>query len=419
MGTNRKNRITFRSYDHNKDARATLDVFKEINWVEHDSDKGVDAAVTAYCRASHGWVAELRGNAESMAFTAPGNLRYQRENLELCAVTGVLTSTIARRLSCATRVTAEAIADAAEAGAQVAALGVFEQGFYERLGFGVGSYEHWFDFDPATLRVGRPSRPAHRLRAKDWKTVHESILSRMRGHGSCNVLQPELTRFEMAGNSNGFGFGYYDGKQLTHHVWLSNQGGEHGPVVVHWTAFRTYDQFLELLSLLKSIGDQFHLLKMREPPGVQLQDFLDRPFKYQRMTKQARFEHRARAAAYQQVRIMDLNGCIEKTHLPGPALSFNLELSDPIGELLPQRSGWNGVQGSYTVRLGEQSSVKPGKEDRLPTLRADVGAFTRMWMGFQGASTLSLTGGVAAPEQLIEGLDRIFRLPQPHIDWDF
>jgi len=411
--------INFRRYDHKKDSQAVLEVFKEVGWMERDSDRQTDAAMLAYLKTARSWVAELGGRAESLACTGPGEFRYLEESLPLCAITAALTSTIARRMNCATRATAEAVADAAEEGAQIAGLGVFEQGFYERLGFGAGSYEHWLDFDPATLKVDSPTRPAHRLSKKDWKAVHTSLLNRMRGHGSCNVFHPELIRFEMAYDRKGFGLGYYDNGELTHHLWLSNQGGENGPLMVYWSAFRSYPQFLELLSLLKSIGDQFHLVKMREPPGIQLQDFIDQPFKYQRMTRHSRYECRAQAVAYWQMRILDLKGCIKKTHLPGPALSFNLEIADPIGELLPERRGWRGVEGSYTVRIGEQSTVEAGRENRLPTLRARIGAFTRMWMGAQRASVLTLSGALSGPAELIRSLDRIFQIPQPHTDWDF
>jgi hypothetical protein len=322
-------------------------------------------------------------------------------------------------MHCATRATAEAIADAAEEGFQIAGLGIFEQGFYERLGFGAGPYEHWFDFDPASLDVDGPTRPARRLTKEDWKAVHTSLLNRMRGHGSCNVFHPELIRFEMAYEPKGFGLGYYENGELTHHLWLANEGGENGPLLVYWCAFRSYRQFLELLSVLKSIGDQFYLVKMREPPGIQLQEFIRKPFRSHKISRHGRYESRAQAMAYWQMRILDLKGCIAKTKLPGPPLGFNLELSDPIGELLPEHRDWRGVEGRYTVRLGERSTVESGKEDGLPTLQAQVGAFTRMWMGAQRASALTLTGALSAPSELIRSLDRKFQIPQPHTDWDF
>jgi len=419
MTGNDKNDILFRRYDHKKDSRTLLEVFKEVGWMERASDRQTDEAMLAYLKTARSWVAELEGRAESLASTGPGEFRYLDETLRLCAVTAVITSPVVRKMNCATRATAEAVADAAEEGAQVAGLGVFEQGFYERLGFGVGSYEHWLDFDPAALKVGGPTRPARRLAKNNWKVVHTCMLNRMRGHGSCNVFHPELTRFEMAFDPKGFGLGYYEKGKLTHHVWLSNQGGEHGPLRANWVVFQTYAQFLELLSLLKSIGDQYHLVKMREPPGIQMQEFLHKPFKQRRMTRQGVFESGARAAAYWQMRILDLKGCIEKTHLQGPSLSFNLELSDPIDGLLHQPRSWRGVGGSYRVSIGERSSIEAGKDDRLPTLQAQIGAFSRMWMGAGPASALSLTGALSATAELIRSLDEKFRTPQPHTDWDF
>jgi hypothetical protein len=411
--------IAFRRYDHQKDSQACLELLKEIGWVQQDTNRKMEAAVLAFLKSHRSWMAELRDRAESLAMTAAGEFGYLEESLSLCVVTTVATSTIARKLNCASRTTAEAIADAAEQGAQLAGLGVFEQGFYERLGFGAGSYEHWFDFDPSALKVGTPKRPPDRLSAEEWKKAYASYVNRMRGHGSCNLFLPEWMRMEMAVHPKSFGLGYYDGTELTHYLWLSNQGGEHGPLMVRWLAFRNWREFLELMSLIKSIGDQFYLVRMREPPGIQLQELIDRPFKYQRMTRQARYESRALAAAYWQMRILDLEACMEKTHLQGEPVQFNLELSDPIGKPLSHRAGWRGVAGSYTVRLGERSEARMGSEDRLPTLRAEVGAFTRMWMGAQRASGLASTDALSGPEELIHSLDRVLHVPQPHPDWDF
>jgi hypothetical protein len=100
-------------------------------------------------------------------------------------------------------------------------------------------------------------------------------------------------------------------------------------------------------------------------------------------------------------------------------VQFNLELSDPIGEPLQHRSGWRGVGGNYRLLVGEQSTIEAGKDERFPTLRAQIGAFTRMWMGAQRASALTLTDGMEGPVELIEALDRVFHIPEPHIDWDF
>jgi hypothetical protein len=35
------------------------------------------------------------------------------------------------------------------------------------------------------------------------------------------------------------------------------------------------------------------------------------------------------------------------------------------------------------------------------------------------AAMLSLTGALSVPDELIRSLDRVFKIPQPHTDWDF
>ncbi len=43
------------------------------------------------------------------------------------------------------------MAEAIDGGAELAGLGMFEQGFYNKLGFGTLAYENWVSFDPANL----------------------------------------------------------------------------------------------------------------------------------------------------------------------------------------------------------------------------------------------------------------------------
>ena len=55
----------------------------------------------------------------------------------------------------------------------------------------------------------------------------------------------------------------------------------------------------------------------------------------------------------------------------------------------------------------------------LPTLKASVGAFTRLWLGVLSANGLAVTDQLSGPPDLLGELDRAFLLPQPHPDWDF
>ena len=103
-----------------------------------------------------------------------------------------------------------------------------------------------------------------------------------------------------------------------------------------------------------------------EPSGIVLQDLLDQPFRFRRLTEKSKFEQTNRATAYWQLRICDLPGCLTKTHLLGDTLRFNLELSDPIGKYLDEEVVWRGVAGEYIVSLGPESSAVPGMDIGYP-----------------------------------------------------
>jgi len=348
-------------------------------------------------------------------------MRYLSEELPFSAITGVTTSRIARKRRLARRLTAKAVALDAAAGALVAGLGIFEQGYYNQLGFGSGGYEHWIAFDPAGLAVSAKARIPRRITSEDWALVHTSRLTRLRGHGSCNLTPAEITRSDMLWNDKGFGLGYCDGPggELTHHFWCRMKDAEHGPYTITWISFQTPDQFLELMALLRNLGDQVRLVRMREPPGVQLQDLLAQPFKERQATERGQFEARMNAAAYWQVRICDLAGCLAHTHLRGGPVRFNLKLNDPVARFLEEDAPWRGIGGSYIVQLGETSDAATGRDALLPTLRASAGAFTRLWLGVGPASGLAATDELEGPPELLAELDRVLTLPVPRVDWDF
>jgi hypothetical protein len=350
----------------------------------------------------------------------PGAIRYQDEDLPLSAVTAVLTSRIARRQGLAKRLTAQVIAADAAEGALVSSLGIFEQGFYNLLGYGSGSYVHWLSFDPAQLNVDRKARVPRRLTEDDWEVIHIAALARRRGHGGANIHPPELTRAELGWTENGFGLGYNDGPngELTHYIWCRAKG-EHGPYWVYFMAYQNTDQFLELMALIKNLGDQIRQVWMREPGGIQLQDLLIQPFRYRQLTESGKFENRARASAYWQLRICDLQGCLAQTHLWSDELRFNLKLSDPIEKYLDDDAPWRGISGKYVVTLGSSSGAEKGTDKSLPTLTASVGAFSRLWMGVRPATGLSATDDLSGPSELLEKLDRALCLPEPKLDWDF
>jgi hypothetical protein len=224
----------------------------------------------------------------------------------------------------------------------------------------------------------------------------------------------------MVKSEHGFGLGYVSGGRLTHHFWCQPDADNRnqGPFRVVWTCFESREQLRELLALMRDFGDQALLLRLREPPGVQLQDLVDRPFRGYARSDRSRFELRNDARAYWQMRICDLATCVRAAK-PARLLEFNLELEDPIEAYLDASAPWRGIGGSYVVSLGPESAVRGGREASLPTLRAGVGAFTRLWLGARPATGLAVTDRLEGPPQLLEALDETLRLPDPKPDWDF
>jgi hypothetical protein len=406
-----------RDYDRTKDKEAVHRIWRETGWLE----KGKEEAVDFLIECGRAKVAVLHGAPESLAITAPGTIRYLNEDLSFSCVTGVTTSRIARKLGLAKRVTASIIAEDAKDGALVSGLGMFEQGYYNQLGYGTGGYEYHTAFDPSQLNVEVKARVPRRFSPNDWKMVHHARLNRVRGHGSCNLTPSGFTRSMMLRTQNGFGLGYGEEPtgDLTHYLWCGVKNVEQGPYRVEWMVFRTRDQFHELMALLKSLSDQIRLVRMREPQSIQIQDLLNKPIKQLVMSEKSGFESRVLALAWWQMRICDLPGCLERTHLPWGDVRFNLKLADPIENVLGDKAPWRGIAGTYVITLGPSSGAEPGMDNTLPTLEASVGPFTRMWLGVRPATGLAVTDELTGPQELLEKLDCVLCLPDPKPDWDF
>jgi len=92
-------------------------------------------------------------------------------------------------------------------------------------------------------------------------------------------------------------------------------------------------------------------------------------------------------------------------------------LTDPLADLLT--GTWRGVGGDYTLRIGDPSTVVSGSTAGLPTLEATVNAFSRMWFGVLGASSLAITDDLDGPAELLAALDEALCLPVPRAGWDF
>jgi hypothetical protein len=410
----------WRDYDAEKDEDAVARIWREVGWIDGDSESD-RRAFGAFARGYRGIVADINGSAECYVATGSGSMRYQESELPLSMVAAVTTSHVARRQGLGGELTAASIARDAAAGAMVSTLGIFDQGYYDRLGFGTGGYELWRSFDPATLRVPVKPRPPIRITADDWERVHAARHRRMRGHGGVNIDAGVATEAEMIWATNGFGLGYADGPngELTHFFWVSSKKMEFGPWNVWFMAYQTPEQFLELMALFQTMGDQVILIRMREPALFQIQDLIDTPFRRHRISEKSEYETRANANAYWQMRICDIAGCFAAVRYDGPQLRFNARVGDPIESMLPDDAPWRGVAGDYVIELGSASSATPGHDESLPTLEASVGALTRMWLGVLSASGLAVTDDLSGPADLLAGLDRALLLPTPNPDWDF
>jgi predicted acetyltransferase len=414
--------MNMRPYNPKKDKEAVLRVLREIAWLPSE-EADVVAAREAFLKAARSYVSDIDGTAECLVTTMPGTIRYQGEDLSQCCVTGVSTSRVARKQGLAAQLTAHAVAEDAADGAEVSGLGCFEQGYYDQFGFGTGVYELIIKFDPADLRVTQKPRVPIRITKKDWRDVHAARLRSLRCHGSAQVLSPEFTRLRMTDSTakmNAYGLGYRDGKgRITHHLWIAGNEGPSGPWRVWWFSFETYDEFIELLALVKGLGDEVRTIIVPQPPHVQLQDLVSHPFRSQIAREDSKHSTGVTANAFWQLRINDLAACLAKTHLRTDTMSFNLKLTDPITAFLAREARWKGAGGDYVVTIGQESSATRGTRRSLPTLVATVNAFTRMWLGVQPATTLAVTDKLSGDARLLASLDEAFLLPKPHLNWFF
>jgi len=411
--------MQIRPLDPHKDLNAIRRIWEEIGWIDRDEDDDAKY-LEIFLLASKVLVADIQNSAECMVATTPGSMRHLNSVLSLDIIAGVTTSLIARKKGLASRMTATLVAEAAISGAELSALGMFEQGYYSRLGFGTGPYEHRVQFDPAQLSVTNKARPPQRLQPDDYRDIHFAMSNRWHTHGSVNVFSAEHAHAEMGWTEDAFGLGYRNEQgELTHFIWGENKG-EHGPLTINALAYQNAEQLLELLAMLKGLGDQIYSVSILEPSHIQMQDLINSPFRRQTITEGGEHEEGNSAEAFWQVRINDLSAVLEKTHLPGRApLSFNLELTDPISEFLNDESGWRGIGGDYVITLGENCKATLGQQSGLPLLKASAAGFSRLWLGCASATAIHLAGEIEGDQDLLDAIQRSLSLPLPKTGWEF
>ncbi|MEM7364372.1 MAG: GNAT family N-acetyltransferase [Pseudomonadota bacterium] len=421
-------------YDADRDAKAVAQIWLECGWIEElGTESGM---VRKYLEAAQdALVARVGDQAECCVISSDATVRYDATDLSMGAVTGVTTSWVARKTGLASSLTALLLRAQANRGHAVSILGMFEEGFYNRVGFGSGGYEYWLAFDPASLMPRVPYRQPRRLTTKDHKQIYTALINRQRQHGGVNILSPDTLKTELKHFDRPMGLGYFDGPggTLSHFVF-GEMKDENGPFEILMKAWQSPQQLLELVTMLASLGDQIDSIEMQEPGDIQFQDLLKQPIRHRRMMETAKNGDSSEAMAVWQLRILDLAACISTVKATVPC-RFNLELTDPVEAVLgalPERhdasniaadsalNGWSGVAGNYIVNLDSSSHIETGSDETLPSVRASVSAFSRLWFGTQSASSLMVTDDLSiSDDDLTRVLDEVFRQPRPHLGWDF
>jgi GNAT superfamily N-acetyltransferase len=403
--------VETRPYAHDTDFDAVLRIWREVGWI--DGSDGHKEGLEAFCSVGRSSVALMDGEAECFVHWTPGDIAHTGTLLPFAGVTAVTTSRIARKQGFATSLTARALVEAIESGAAVAGLGIFDQGFYERFGFGTAPYEHRYSFDPASLRPQVPYRPPVRVGPDDWQAVHAALRSRMRAHGTLTLEPGRIVEAELKWTENPFGLGYRDETGTLTHFIYGKAKDEQGPYSIWHMAYRDGRQLLELLRLIRELADQVASVVMMEPPEIQLQDLLDKPFRQRARSIKSDHETVNRAGAFTQLRILDPAACASAHRWRGPEVAFDLTLDDPLDRIVPGV----GIGGEHTVVVGDPSRFEPGHRGGLPVMVATVNAFSRFWFGVRPASSLAITDRLDGPPDLVAALDEAVRLPRPSFGW--
>jgi len=404
-----------RAYIEESDLDAAVRTWMEVGWIESVEKK---PALRAEMAAGHTEVGLIDGEAECFVCWSPGTIRYQVTDLPLCAITAVTTSHIGRKQGFASTMTARALAKSAGDGCAVAALGMFEQGFYDKLGFGTAGYDHRMSFDPTSLMLDHvPYRPPVRVTMSDWAEMHHAMTNRMLSHGSIVLTPPRLIEAEVGFSDRPFALGYRDDEGTLTHFIYGDLKGEYGPWVIDALAYQNTDQLLELLRLVRELGDQIRTVKIIEPAHVQLQVLLENPMRESDRSARSDHESTNRSIAWWQMRMLDVEACVAARSWSGEPVHFNLTLTDPAESRL--EGDWQGVGGDYTVEIGAESRASRGHAAGLPLMTTGVGAFTRLWFGVRSPTVLAVSDPIEAPPELLAALDEALRLPKPVSGWLF
>ena len=126
-------KVEYRKLNFKQDLKAIKRIWREVGWVTEDAP---EKAMDIIFAADDTVVGCINGNPECSVLAQSGTMRLDETDLPLCVIAAVTTSRIGRGQGFAQNLTAWQLARGAKKGAAVAALGMFDQGFYNKVGFG-------------------------------------------------------------------------------------------------------------------------------------------------------------------------------------------------------------------------------------------------------------------------------------------
>ncbi len=415
------------AFDFDRDIESVLRIWRETGW--HDGEDRTERLIKEFFQANDGrsLVARLNGEAESVVHQTLGSMRYgnapDHRELSIGTITAATTSRIARKLLAASRLTARAVAELGDEGAVVALLGMFEQGFYDRFGFGVGPYEHKVWAYPGSLRVPAEYKTPERFDFDNHADeLHEAVLSRHRTHGGVVIGGERSSNAAVNLDHEVTIYGYRTDGAISH--WMAvEHNDENGPDrVVAW-AYERPEQCLELLRLIQEWGDQVDLIGFIEPVWMQAQDLDAEPGHNSRRTKGSKVHVRTEADAWWQIRILDLQACISAMAPVSEPFDVVVEIDDPVADHLVESGfsgSWKPLTGVWRFSFGDTHSVQRLPSGGEVTLVTSINALSRWWLGVMPASALAVMGQMDADVQTLALLDSLTaHLPRPQPGWDF
>lgn len=402
--------MEIRAYDPDRDLTDAVRMWREVGWITDDSQEKV---LPRFLEDARAIVAEQDGHAECMVTVHDGRIRIDTADLPLAVVSSVTTSLVGRRKGYARRMCADQLRAEADRGDALAILGMFDQGFYDKVGFGTGASMLRQQFDPGLLTVDVPTRTPVRLSADDAAEIHAANQRRLRAHGGVTMSSPAFTAGELSWDDDplvALGF-RDDAGELTHYFWGASKG-EHGPWHLFAMVYRDTSQLLELLGLLRLVSDQIRGVWLPEPPEVVLEDLIDQPGRHRYVTKGGTNAAEVTGGAWWQARILDLPAVVAALQWEGKPVRFRVDVDDPLAD--GSGTTWDGVHGLWEVTLGQPSNAVRSDDDTLPVLTAGVGAFSRLLLGVASATSLALTDALGGPPELLSRLDRAVQARDPN-----